>query len=354
MEINSRAFINAKVEGARGNLAELGSVQMAEHGVPVSWSLLQGIQPLAKSTHTEASENNRFCGERPYILDMHGQCTEMDMWSLPGHGSAYPDCGHKRYRGCLNVEGHRQQGLDVDIFGKVHVEWYHRSCDRLECPVCYESAAGLGAHRIAYRLGAVGVCDREKVEGHRSFGRVIHLITSPCKADFGLSYQRLRSKAYKIAKEAGFRGGSAIFHPFRRHPRKGWYFSPHFHMIGYGWIDWSRADFERSGWVVKNIGIRRTVEGTAFYQLTHCGLSVKKGESADGRLYRSVHSVTWFGKLAYNKLRIAPEPEKEHICPICGMELVPLLNLGEPLQGEGSGWFEPGRFVEKVGGWDTG
>jgi hypothetical protein len=210
--------------------------------------------------------------------------------------------------------------------------------------VCYEKAAGLEAHRIAYRLAAVG----------RSFGRVIHLVASPSKADWGLDYRKLRSKAYKIAKRAHFKGGSCIFHPFRKHPRNGWYFSPHFHFLGYGWVVWSREDFERFGWVVKNQRVRRTIEGTAFYQLTHCGVYSKKSESLDGRLYREVHSVTWFGKLAYNRLRIEKEAEKERVCPICGLELVPLLNLGPPLEGEGAGWFEADLFVERSGGWDNG
>jgi hypothetical protein len=267
------------------------------------------------------------------------------LWSLPGHGVAYQDCGHLRYRGCLNVEGHRQSALDLEILGKVYVEWYRRSCGRLECPTCYEKAAALGAHRIAYRLAAVG----------RSYGRVIHLIVSPNKRDFGLLYRKLRSKAYKIAKRAGFRGGAAIFHPFRKHPRKGWYSSPHFHFLGYGWINWSKNTYEATGWVVKNVGIRRTVEGTAFYQLSHCGVSTIKTQSIDGRSYRETHSVTWFGKLAWNKLRIEVEAQEIHVCPICGLELVPLLYLGsKPLEKEGSGWFEADLFVEKGGSWDAG
>lgn len=232
--------------------------------------------------------------------------------SLPGHGQPYSDCGATLVRGCLNVDGHRQQGLDVDLLGKVYVELYRRSCGRLECPICYEKAAGKEAHKISYRLGMV----------KRSFGLAIHVIVSPSKEDVAnLSFQKLRPKAYRIALRAGFRGGSCIWHPFRRHPRKGWYFSPHFHMIGYGWIVWDKALFEATGWVVKNIGIRHSVEATAFYQISHCGVDKQKNESFDGRMVRATHSITWFGKLAFSTFHVPREPEPEHQCPICGQKL---------------------------------
>jgi hypothetical protein len=183
---------------------------------------------------------------------------------------------------------------------------------------------------------------------------VIHVIVSPPKSLWHLPYEKLRSKMYQIAKKGGFRGGSAIFHPFRKHPRQGWYFSPHFHLIGYGWIVWDERLFKQTGWVMKNRGIRRSVEATAFYQISHCGLTTKKEQSLDGRMYRALHSITWFGKLAYNKLRIPKEEREERVCPICGEELTPLFYVGQDeLPGEeGSGWFDVEMFVVK--GWPGG
>lgn len=296
-------------EGSEGNRFE-----------KVSFS--PGILPEARSTT---------CGDRKEL---------QVLWQLPGHGVAYGDCGQKRYRGCLNVEGHTQSALDVDTEGKAYVEWYLRSCGRLECPTCYEKAASAEAHKIEYRLKSVG----------RSMGAVIHLIISPPKSDWGLSFTKLRAKMYKIARKAGFRGGSAIFHPFRKHPRKGWFFSAHFHLIGYGWIVWDESLFRETGWVVKNRGIRKSVAATAFYQISHCGLTVQKKQSFDNRNYRAVHSITWFGKLAYNKLRIPKEVIEEHVCPLCKEKLVPLLHFGpEELQGdEGSGWFDADSFCPKT------
>jgi hypothetical protein len=235
-----------------------------------------------------------------------------------------------------------QDGLDVEISGKAYVEWYLRSCGRLECPVCYEKAAAAEAHKIAYRLKSVG----------RSLGLAIHVIVSPPKSLWNLPYEKLRMKMYRIAKKGGFRGGSSIWHPYRKHAgTKEWYFSPHFHLIGYGWIVWNEAMFKATGWVMKNRGIRRSVEATAFYQISHCGLDMNKRWSEDWRLYRPRHSITWFGKLAYNKLQIPKEEQEKRVCPICGQELEELYLMGEAeIEGDqGSGWFDADLWMIKEG-----
>jgi len=259
-------------------------------------------------------------------------------WVLPGHGEAYGDCGTWRYRGCLHVEDHVQEGLLEDHVGKVYIEMYKRSCLRSVCPVCYEKWAGKEAHKIAHRLSAVG----------RSMGRVIHLTVSPCREDvFNLTFERLRAKSYSIVRKNGFLGGSCIFHPFREDDNGFWYFSPHFHMIGYGWIHGTKEGFEAHGWIVKNIGVRETVSGTALYQLSHCGIHEK------------YHAVTWFGKLSYNKLRhLAPAEIEKHQCPMCGADLVDLHYVGReedlPDREERVGfWMAPELFTIR-NRWDGG
>jgi hypothetical protein len=254
-------------------------------------------------------------------------------WSLPGHGEAYSDCGSWRFRGCLHVENHVQEGLLEDHVGKAYIEMYKRSCARAVCPVCYEKWAGKEAHKIEKRLAAVG----------RSMGRVIHLTVSPSQKDvFDLTYEHLRSKAYSIVRKNGFLGGSCIFHPFREDDQGFWYFSPHFHMIGYGWIHGTKEGFEAHGWIVKNIGVRETVSGTALYQLSHCGI------------HERFHSVTWFGRLAQNKLRLPFEREIEkHHCPMCGEDLEELLYVGKeedlPDRQEHTGfWLEASQFIVRI------
>jgi hypothetical protein len=286
--------------------------------------LQSGILPLAKST----------------VLG----------WSLPGQGIAYGDCGDLRFRGCLNVEAHQGALDDPERNGKAFVQGYYRSCNRKECPKCYESWAALEASRSLYRLLSYSVSkkmvrelyeikDPEKrsmyVEAafKHSKRKPIHLILSVSEEDWSLSIESLRSKAYKIAKKSGFKGGLSIFHPFREHHiKKSWYWSPHFHMVGYGWIRNVRSLYQGHGWVIKNAGVRKSVFATLLYQLSHAGV------------HKDHHVVTWFGSLAYNKLIVDPEPEVKPCCPLCGSELVELVFVGgldrPPPDEEGMFWLE--------------
>ena len=225
--------------------------------------------------------------------------SSLGIWHLPGHGEAYDDCGDWRARGCENVGGH-PAGLDR-VAGGIVVEFYKRRCMRKECPICYEAWAGKEAQRIDHRLRSFKL-DR--------FRKVIHLIASVPIEDYSLSFTDLRRKAYKIVKKARFIGGCCIFHPFRLREDR-WYFSPHFHFLGFGWIMGTKNLFEESRWIVKNVGVRKSVLGTALYQLSHAGVSEK-----------GYHVVTWFGSLSYNKLAVDPLPQEVHVCPICGHEFV--------------------------------
>jgi len=108
-----------------------------------------------------------------------------------------------------------------------------------------------------------------------------------------------------------------IYHPKRQNKYDGsWYYSPHFHVIGYGWIVDVRQNYICSGYVVKNIGVRKTVEGTIFYQLSHCGIDGKH------------HAVTWFGCLGYGKLHVKYVEKEISVCPICGERLHRLMWIG--------------------------
>ena len=251
-------------------------------------------------------------------------------WALPGHGAAYWDCGHWRLRGCPNVDDHTQQGLDEARAGKIYVEQYHRSCFRAECPICYESWAGKEAGKIAHRL-EFGPRNR----------KVIHLIVSP-PVEFWIrhDYKQLRKRAYEVAKSRGFKGGSCVFHPFRMDEKtNGWYFSPHFHMLGFGWIENVDEGFQADRWIVKNKGVRKSVFASAQYLLSHAGVS------------QGIHTVTWFGGFSYNNLQVPPEPEHSRICPGCKAELVDLVYTGsvELPDEEFSLWLDPEGWEVKQG-----
>jgi hypothetical protein len=255
-----------------------------------------------------------------------------DEWALVGHGESYDTCGVWLTKGCLNVEAHSYSRVTIDggksPIGLAVFKRYQMSCDRLSCPVCFKFGAKRGAKKIAHRLEAW------KSKGNR---KVIHVSLSPSSQDFlSLSYLGLRKKAYRVAKKCNIFGGSLMFHAFRK-DSGGWYFSPHFHLLGYGWVKNVEEVFSKDGWVVKNHGVRESVRGTAFYILTHAGVHEK------------IKTITWFGCLAYSqRVKVSPLPKSESKCPVCGRMLVPLAYFGKkPLpKEEGFYLWEASKFVE--------
>ena len=245
---------------------------------------------------------------------------------LAGNGEVLKGCGVWMWRGCLEHDKHSpniregQRTIRGGIASKIDVvEAYKASCGRLACPVCYEKACGKEAVKIEHRMMSF------KLKGRKL--KAIHVSVSPSEKDvITLTFPELRRKAYQMAMKCGVFGGSLIFHPFRRYNEDDlkedleagfdwkeapacWYISPHFHIIGYGWVHHVKENYEISAWIVKNHGVRKSVRSTAHYQLSHCGVH--------GRF----HTIIWFGALAYNKMR-APKllPEK-HPCPLCSGEM---------------------------------
>ena len=142
-------------------------------------------------------------------------------------------------------------------------------------------------------------------------------------------------------------GGMLIFHGFRYGPIKGWYWSPHFHVLGLVSGGYSRCRscerksncdsdcdgfdsnrwklYQKCEWYVKVFSKRKTVFGTAWYQLNHA--------TYDSSV-RNFHVATWFGVCSYRKLKITPENRKE-VCPICKHELVQIRFVGDGLEDYG-------------------
>ena len=271
--------------------------------------VLRGILPIAKSTTSKLGD-----------------------WSLPGHGFAYSDCGEFGFRGCLNVEAHRNARIDgVDVVGKVYVKGYRRSCGRAECPICYEKWGSKEAHRIEHRFKY----------WRGKYRRAIHVVFSSPAKDLELDYPKLRRRLYGIAKKVGLMGGSVIFHPFRQMEGKRWVLSPHFHVLGFGWICRVREVNAETDWVVKNVGVRKSVYATAMYQLSHAGVHPKR------------HTVTWFGKLSYNQLKAPKFEVEKEVCPLCGKRLVEVRWVGEgdPPEEKEGGYFLPPDGWREVNVW---
>ena len=134
-------------------------------------------------------------------------------------------------------------------------------------------------------------------------------------------------------------GGCLIFHGFRFNDVRLWYWSPHFHVLGVikggcgcrscnhelgdcrscsGFNGREVRGFEKDGYIVKVMGERKTVFGTAWYQLNHSTIRTN---------VKRPHACTWFGICSYRKLKVKVE-KKKALCPICGEELVKLHYLG--------------------------
>ncbi|MDH5374331.1 MAG: hypothetical protein OEY40_02535 [Candidatus Bathyarchaeota archaeon] len=255
------------------------------------------------------------------------------VFQLVGNGVKTNEwCGKfSSYRGCVRVDLHKGVNLldGTNYTGKAYIEIRSHSCHRPSCPVCYLSWASRQAHKIEGRLA----------EARKRFGKAEHVIVSLPTWDYGLGYEDLRKKVVKVLKSRGVIGGCLIFHGFRYNNVRLWYWSPHFHVLGvikggYGCrnCNHERGDcrscsgfngrevrgFEKDGYIVKVMGERKTVFGTAWYQLNHSTIRTN---------VKRPHACTWFGVCSYRKLKVKVEKRKS-LCPICGEELVKLHYLG--------------------------
>ena len=224
---------------------------------------------------------------------------EHNGFKLPGTEEPREKCGHWSWKGCLNVEAHTKNP------GKVFVKHYQWSCYRACCKVCIEKWLAREANSATYRL----------VKGiERDGGKVVHVVASPPNWLHGKSIQELRTQTYKILRTVGIESGACVFHPARYNEKNNcWYYSPHFHILGRGWIEKTKDLYNKEGWIVKGLGVRNTdgeIFATMHYELTHAGIRKK------------TNAVTWFGKFSYVKLKIPKQDVDDKTCPDCGRKLV--------------------------------
>jgi len=222
---------------------------------------------------------------------------DQDGWHFPATKEAHDWCGKWSTRGCLNVNAHK--GTECE--GKGYVKTYQRSCYRADCEICYKKWIAREANKATRRI--------EKYE-NQSGNIAKHIIVSPPSWLYGKSKKELAKVSYRILKDVGCIGGTSIFHPFRYEKEiKKWYFSPHFHVIGFGWIERVIENYQKNGWVIKNKGFRDSTFATFYYQLSHAG--IKKHN----------HALTWFGSLSYSKLKVEKEDYDQDVCPYCNAKL---------------------------------
>jgi hypothetical protein len=227
---------------------------------------------------------------------------------LPGFGSARDSCGEPVYLGHFD---------DHDV----HFVRHLRSCHRFECPVCWKSWRSRAVKDIMKRLGTY--IDQT----HR---RLVHFVVSPPQSvryDSLSAFRSLRKGAYKIAKTRGIKGGVMIFHQRsiryanpeeykRSHCSEG----PHFHLVADGWLSNVKELFLGDGWIVKNLRIREVsgIFRTLSYILEHASRGYPAIRQSSCPDVARVDAITWFGTMAYNRLRIPKFAGSDVIyCPIC-------------------------------------
>jgi hypothetical protein len=285
--------------------------------------------------------------DKPQDLGCLNEWGEYGEHILVGHGKrTSPKCQTwVGVKGCLNVEGHSVVDLEGnDYRGKVYLKRVIHSCDKPSCPLCY-------LHGFAVR--EAGNIQARLEEAKKKFGVIEHIVVSVPICDYGLKFENLKKKLLKVLKVRGVQGGVLILHAFRYANRReakakgipfGWRFSPHAHVLGFvaGGYDrcrtcpkracscWEcdgfegitrRENLKDGGYIVKILHRRKTVFGSAFYQLTHA--SYRKGT-------KRAQVTTWFGTTSYRRLKLKPKEKKvRDLCPICGHELERLIYCGE-------------------------
>ena len=214
-------------------------------------------------------------------------------FTLPGVKEKHDWCGIWQTKGCLHTEDHN---------GKIYAKQYKLGCFRAVCEECHYRWLCRQSNRSTRRIEKY-----QKLSGKHPR----HIILSVPLYDYGLSLKELRKKARLVLREISCVGGAIIFHSFRL-KNLNLFWSPHFHVIGFGIVKAKIFQaYRKYHWFIKDKGFRKSVFGTFHYNLDHCG--IKKG----------VQALVWFGDLSYSKLKLEKEPDSS-VCPGCGRKLVPI------------------------------
>jgi hypothetical protein len=251
-------------------------------------------------------------------------------------------------KACLTPEKHDKLiSLDGKLFdsrGKTDFLPIINSCNKPSCSVCYERYAIREADSITFRLNLIG-----KHLDHAVWGDVEHVqIYLP--ADFwGLACNELIKIMEKGLEARGFSGVVIPHHARFKRDRGVWVLGVHGHALGFvkgtmrkcrgcshcddkgdrsackgcdGFYGKSLALWKKDRLIVEVLPKRKSVFGTAFYQLTHATYDTSK------KRHNVVH---WMGICSYRRAKI-PKAERiverkkwlhEHRakCRICGGEM---------------------------------
>lgn len=280
------------------------------------------------------------------VVPVHSDYSDLN---LVGGGEVTGNsCGKfKVAYGCDRVELHNLITLDgVNYAGKVFVKKVFMSCDKPSCPVCY---------KFGWAVREAGKIEHRLAEASKVYGAVEHLSVSVPVEWFCLPFKVLIKRVWGALVERGAVGGVLIFHRDRFHGygHANPYWSFHFHFLGFvpersecrvckkvcfkgcgGFVDRNYRLNEIDGCLVKVLGKRKTVRGTAWYQLNHSSYRVN---------VKRASVVRWMGVCSYRNLKVVAK-KREELCPACGHDLVRLGYFGN--DPEVKAWFYARRDPE--------
>lgn len=264
-------------------------------------SLIPFLVPASKRTISILSTVVSFVEEYQFCTNWDD--IEHEGWKLPATREKHYWCGLWKTVGCLNEKLHEKLGKGK----RVYIKQFQRCCYRASCKECYTKwiarQADVATRKIEYYSKKMNM-------------KPIHLILCIPQSQHGLPVEKLRDRMNDVLKKAQWKGGTIIFHPFRfDKTNRIWYYSPHFHLVGFGYRFQIAQAFGKYGWFIKIEDERESVFQTFCYLLSHCG--IKKGR----------HTVTWTGDLSYSKLKLEKEP-KITCCPVCGGDFMPIYHDG--------------------------
>jgi hypothetical protein len=288
---------------------------------------------------------------------------KIGLWRLVGNGEqTNSECGKfLNFYGCVNAEGHDHTDMEgTNWDGLAYVKLKHKNCGNYNCPICYMTWAVKSAHRIANKLESLGP----------RFGVADHIVLSFPDGYFGPTddFDKLLKEAVKALKARGVVGGVIIFHGFRYADKQeaiekdvefGWRWSSHIHVLGFirnkkEFYKQVPIQFLKDGFVVKLKDKRKSVFGTAWYQLNHASIQFGKkhfevarwfGDVTDPdtkimrenskkikqlkkdsseKAYHEIVKLTTENKDLKEKRETALSRIPKEKCPICGRELVKL------------------------------
>lgn len=289
-------------------------------------------------------------------LRVNRQLLENAYWRLPvldeGHREyvpvgrlnvTSPMCGRwMHFWVCDDVEAHKGKLVKgMDCTDKDVVTHQHMWCHRAGCPKCF-----IRGWSVREARAIAGVLNGMVEQG---YGKIEHVSVSLPESDYDLPLKQQREKAVQACLARGVLGGTTIYHGHRKmRGEHGLRYRPHFHVLGFirGGFDVCREcvhkrgqcakcryfkgrevrEYKKDGILVKVHEARKTVIGTAFYQLNHATMRVG--------LHRS-HIVTWFGICGNSKKKVKSKKLKaKAVCPACGGEMVKKAYVGKiPIAG---------------------